>query len=279
MAMLLGLALVGGAVYVAVGQVDWSSLGQASTADLLKPAAAVAANLILTGLLLHVITRSFNAKPPVQANTMIKLVCVSGLLNMLPLRPGLLGRAAYLKAKHELPLHQSVLCLLITFILGGLVLGVTSAAVLLAPAEHAITAMWTVLVLLALISPLTGLVARRVLQRPIINSWLWTPLRIADMLAGGVKLYLAFKILGQPIAFEQALALRAVGSLVDMLPITPNGLGLREWVQGGLASWSNIAQGPVGIAASLIERAVEAIVLILLGLISMALLRRQPATS
>ncbi len=97
------------------------------------------------------------------------------------------------------------------------------------------------------------------------------------MLVGGVGLWLAFRIRGHELTFEQALAvgaIKAVGSLVDMLGITPNGLGLRELIIGGTTALANIAEGPVGVAASLFDRGIEAVVVVVAGLVSMAQLRR-----
>ncbi len=277
--LVLGLALIVAAVWTALARVDSSALGRAAPLDVALLALAVVANLVLTGLLFYVITLSFDADPPVDATTMIKLISASGLLNMLPLRPGLFGRAAYLNARHRLPISQSVLTLLVTFAVGGVVLGVTALAVLLSPADSQGTAMLAALVALLIISPLTGPIAQRVLRRQIVRGWAWLPLRLADMLVGGAKLYLAFRIIGHTVPFEQALAIRAVGSLIDMVPLTPNGLGLREWGQAALASLADMVEGPIGIAASLIDRAVEAIVLVVIGLICLTMLRRGPTAS
>ncbi len=68
------------------------------------------------------------------------------------------------------------------------------------------------------------------------------------------------------MTFEHALALRAIGSIIDMAGVTPNGLGLREWAM--------TAMYPPALAATVIERAIETIVLIVAGLMSITRLPR-----
>ena len=277
LALAAGLALLGAAAAMAVTQVDWPTLGDAPWWAAPAIATAVVGNLLLTAALFQVITRSFDAKPVVGLRLMLRLTCASALLNYLPLRPGLLGRATYLKYRRQLPIKQSVLILAITMAVGGVVLGATAAVVLAARPTARPMACVAVLVGLLILSALTGPLSRFVLRRPVVAAWAWLPLKVADMLVGGVRLWLAFRILGHELTFEQALAvgaIKAVGSLVDMLGITPNGLGLRELTIGGTTALANIAEGPVGVAASLFDRGIEAVVVVVAGLISMAQLRK-----
>ena len=104
----VGLILVAAAITVALRQVDWSLISKAGIWQLAALASAAAGNLLLSGLLFWTITRSFNAQPPVSFGKMLKLMCAAALVNYLPLRPGLVGRAAYLKLHHRLPLRKSV---------------------------------------------------------------------------------------------------------------------------------------------------------------------------
>jgi uncharacterized membrane protein YbhN (UPF0104 family) len=262
----VGLLLMMAAVFIAVRQADFGPLMTASPWTLLAIAALVMANLIVTAALFQIVTRSFDAEPPVGHGTMFKLICASGLLNYLPLRAGLLGRAAYLKAKHNLPLRQSVAILAVTMVVGTLVLGGTGVAVLLAGAGHRAIACAAALVVMFVLTPLTGPLASRLLRRRLFGAWTWLPLRAVDMLIGGAKLMLACQALDVQITFEHALALRAIGSLIDMVGVTPNGLGLREWAM--------TAMYPPALAAAVVERAVETVVLIVAGLISLARLPR-----
>lgn len=275
LALAAGLALLGAAVATATTKVDFSALGAAPWWAAPAMGLAILANLALTAALFGAVTRCFDADPPVDAGRMFQLICVSGVLNYLPLRPGLFGRAAYLKLRHQLPIRQSVLILVVTLAVGGIVLGSTALVVLAAAEQWRSAACAAVVVVLLLCSPLVGPVAQRLLRRPTVGAWTWLPLKIADMLVGGFKLWLALRVFGQTVTFEQALAVRAVGSVVDMLGLTPNGLGLREWSIGGLAALTGLTEGPhVAVAAALFERGLEAVVVVVTGLIAVAQLRR-----
>ncbi len=243
----VGLLLIGVAVYIAARQADFGPLASASPWTLAALAGLVVANLIVTAALFQIVTRSFDADPPVGHAVMFKLICASGLLNYLPLRAGLIGRAAYLKAKHNLPLRQSVIILGVILATGALVLGSAGAAVLLAGVAHRATACAAALLTMLALAPLTGPIASRVLRRRLFGAWTWLPLRAVDMLIGGAKLMLACHALDVPMTFEHALALRAIGSIIDMAGVTPNGLGLREWAM--------TAMYPPALAATVIASA------------------------
>jgi uncharacterized membrane protein YbhN (UPF0104 family) len=105
-----------------------------------------------------------------------------------------------------------------------------------------------------------------VLRRRVFGAWTWLPLRAVDMMIGGAKLMLACHALDVQISFEHALALRAVGSIIDMAGVTPNGLGLREWAM--------TAMYPPALAAAVVERAIETVVLIVAGLVCLSRLGR-----
>jgi hypothetical protein len=273
LALAAGLVLLIAAVLTAAKAADWSVIIQAPVWTIPAMAAALLANLVLTTALFWVITRSFDAQPPVGVKRMFQLTCGSSLLNYLPLRPGLLGRAAYLKREHQLPIAQSMLILAVTMGVGAVVLGASSVAVLVGGDRHG--AMMAVFVLIALLlaSPLAGPIAQRIMRRPMVMAWTWVPLKVADMLVGGFKLWLAFRVCGVSVRFDQALAMRAAASMVDMLGLTPNGVGLREWVIGMLTSLTSLIEGPIGMTAALFERAVEAVVVTVMGLIGLVQLR------
>ncbi len=266
----LGAALTLGAAALAWRGADFSPLASARAGWLVLLGVLVAGNLLLTGLLFWAVTLSFDAQPPVPVGRMVQLIAGSALLNYLPLRPGLVGRAAYLKMRHGLPLHQSVLILGVVLALGALVLGVPLLAVLLATPTAQDQAGMAVLVGLLLLTPLTGPLARRMLRRPIVGSWWWLPLRVLDLLVGAVRLWAAFAALGETITISQAIAAGAAGMFISQLGVTPNGLGLREWVIAGAAALVAPLHAPVGAAAALLDRAVELLVVLPLGGIALA---------
>jgi uncharacterized membrane protein YbhN (UPF0104 family) len=260
LALLIGVGLLIGAIIMASAQVDWSVLSDAQPWQLGVLAISVVGNLLASGMIWWVVTLSFSAKPKVQLPTMVALVCASGLLNYLPLRPGLVGRAAYLKMKHNLPVRQSMLILLTILTLSALVLGAAAAVAYWVPAD------WQYEVSLALLAVLTlalPAIAAKLLRRRIRAGWFWVPLRVADVLVTAVRLWVAFQVVGAPISYEQAVVAASAGAFVALLGPTPNGLGTREWTIGVITRAST---GDVGFAAAVVDRGVEAIVVVVLGL-------------
>ena len=264
LALLAGVALLIGAIVVAARDVDWSQLQNAEPWQIAALVAGVMLNLFLTGLLWWAVTLSFDAKPRVPISRMLALVAASGLLNYLPLRPGLFGRAAYLKAKHNLPLRQSVLALFVILGLSALVLGAAAAIAQFVPLPWYRQVSIAAALVMTLLAPIA---AGRLLRRRIVAGWLWVPLRILDVLVTAIRLWAAFAVVGHDLNFDHAVLAAAGGSFISLLGLTPNGIGMREWTIAGLTAAS---AGSIGFAAAVVDRAVEAIVVLALGLWSLA---------
>jgi len=267
----LGLALIAGAAVMAMEQINTSAMVTAELWKLVAIATAVVGNLVLTAGLFWIITLSFDAVPPVRLGRMTCLISVSALLNFLPLRPGLLGRAAYLKQHHALPLHQSVWILLSVLATGIVVLATSTLIVLAVPAWWNRLAM--ALTALAALTAITGPTAHWLLRRRISAAYLWIPLRTADMLLAALRLWLAFWIVQEPIAFDLAIVAGAAAVLVNLAGITPNGLGVREWVVAALVTATAQISTEAGLAAAIVDRAVEATAVAMAGLVSLHRLR------
>ncbi|MEX2214040.1 MAG: hypothetical protein WD768_07930 [Phycisphaeraceae bacterium] len=262
LALTLGVGLLVAAILMAALKVDWSRLGEAEPWHLASLAGCVAVNLLLSGLLWWSVTLSFDAKPRVPLGRMFALVCGSGLLNYLPLRPGLIGRAAFLKMKHNLPVRQSLAILAIIMSLAALVLGGAVAIVQFVPAYQYEVAL-AAAVITTLVAPLA---AGRLLKRKIELGWTWVPLRLADMLINALRLWIAFAVVGQDLSLDSAVLAASAGSFVSLLGLTPNGLGMREWTIAGVTAAS---VGPIGFAAAVIDRGIEAIIVTIFGLIAL----------
>jgi hypothetical protein len=274
-ALAVGLALLAWSVHYAGRQVDASVLRQADPAAVLGIAAAVLANLVLTGVLFWLVTRPFDARPTVGLVPMTALIAASALLNYLPLRPGLLGRAAYLKVRHDLPLRQSAMIFVIVSLLSGFILTATVLVVVGQVGGTPVRSLLLGLVGLLLLSPLSGVLGGRLLRRPMPGAWAWVAVKTADMLVNGLRLWLAFQIVGEPVPYALAVAMSAVGMVANFLvPLIPNGLGVREWLVGGMTALLLPLQAGTGVAATLVDRAVEAVVCVLVGLPATVWLRR-----
>jgi uncharacterized membrane protein YbhN (UPF0104 family) len=258
-ALACGVALVIGAIIQASTQVDWSHLQKAEPWQILVMIAAVCTNLVLMGVLWWVIILSFDARPKVGFYKMFALVCASGLLNYLPLRPGLFGRATYLKVKHNLPLRQSLISVIVVMGLATLVLGTSAAIVQFIPTSFQIIVGAVAFVTFCCVLPIA---AKRILKREIKKGWMWVPIRTADLLATSLRLWVVFQVIQEPITFDQAILAASAGLFVSLLGITPNGLGLREWAIAGATAH---VVGHAGFAAAVIDRGVEAIVVTVVG--------------
>jgi len=276
----IGVALTVAALVVAARHIDFARLASANPAWLGALALGVVGNIFATSAVFWVITRSFDATPPVGFGKMTQLIGASALLNYLPLMlpAGQVGRAAYLKVKNQLPLHQSFLIVMIVLGVSALVMVVAGASAALDPATIGLgTPMrWAFGAAgIALIALASGPVSRMTLRRKTWMAWTWAPLRAVDLLVISIRLYIAFQIVGQPVTFAHVVVAASAGMFVSLLPLTPNGLGLREWVVGALTEAMAPTTGGMGLAASVVDRGVEAVVLTVAGAWAMWKLKRE----
>jgi len=262
----VGLAMVVAALWYALAGVKWQVIADTPPMDFVMLAGLVVASVVLTGALFWQVNLSFDAKPPVALIRMIELIAASSLLNYLPLRPGLLGRAAYLKARHSMPLRQSVQVLLIVIGLSTVVAMLTVLVGVL-PADLRWYGGGGAVVI---VSAGTPPIARLLLRRRVTHAWAWIPMRCMELAVAAGRLWLAFAIVGSEIAYWQALIAAAGGFLVSLTGLTPNGLGLREWVVTALATMVSPALTAPAALATVIDRAAEAVVFAVVGLASLA---------
>ncbi len=296
---LLALGLLGACVWLAyagtrteTGESGFAHLADAEPMDAVYLAAAIVGQILLNGLAFWALTKPFRTTTPVGPGEMSALIAATSLLNYLPMRAGLIGRAAYLKQQHGMEYRVSVLMMMMAA--GG-----TSAIYLVVLAatlwRQAIDPLWWTALLTALafgtlITPLAArLVARltpgadvswfsRVGLAGFVGIFAVMCLRLVDLLVGAIRLYLAARILGQPIAYETAVVLGVAGMFVTLATPLPNGLGLREGLYGVLAKLGvggALLTGATGVAIGLIDRAVEAIVFTLTGFAALAFLHRR----
>jgi len=275
----VGLVLLLWAIIRAGGELAHLSLTGAHWGDLLMLAGLVGMNLFLTGALHWCVTLSFDARPPVRLGRMMELVVASALVNYLPLGwPGPAARSAYLKLRHQMPVRQSVLALGIVLGLSALLAAGVAALALLNypgkfPAELSGGPWGGALVGLVMLTLLVPPAVRRVFRRPVVWGWAWVPLKAADLAVGAGRLWLAFRVVGHPVGYFDALMLAAADMVVSMLAFTPNGLGLSEWAVGLLAQFLQLSTSPVGQLAKLLDRAVSVLIIIPTGLWALLRLR------
>lgn len=234
-------------------------------------------NWLLTSGVFSVLTRRFG---PVGWGEMSGLVASAWLLNLLPLRPGMLGRVAYHKTVHGVRVRDSAVVLLLAMICTAAAAAALVATVVLAGRLGLATAGSRVPVGFgALVAAPMGLaVAASVALRCREGRWplAWRvvvagALRYADVLVWTARYALVFDLAGQPVDLRQAAIVAAASQAAMAVPIQ---VGVREWivglagaaVAGQLGGGSAVNAAAPGVAADLLNRGAELAVLLPLGL-------------
>ena len=259
LALAVGLALLVAAVAAVVRQRDvigdaLAAVGHPSPGAVALLLVAVAANVALTGLVFSILMARHGR---VELLEMQALLAGATLLNFLPLRPGLFGRVAYHRAFNAIPATASVKTVVEAMVL--------SLAV----------ACYLVVVLVICGRGALPLWAGLGLPVPLLaGAVLWPRLR--RLAAAGLVRYLevgvwaaryaaAFALLGSPIEMASALAFACIACITMLVPLVGNGLGVREWATGAAAPLLTCYVVPLGLAAELVNRAGELLMVTLLG--------------
>ena len=208
---------------------------------------------------------------------MCGLICSACLLNYLPMRPGLVGRIAFHKLVHGVPVGSSVAvsAVLATMTVlsavhmlavgvafgGGRLAGV---AVLLGSA----VAVYAVAGYAADRSP-TGVVSRRDLRVAVL-------IRYGDMLVWALRMWVCFAIVGADLSPSAAVLIAAAAQLASLFPLTGAGLGVVEWAVGMVAAIVVVdATAEIGLAAALVSRSAELVAVVPSGLLGGAYIARR----
>jgi hypothetical protein len=208
------------------------------------------------------------------------LIGMAWLLNYLPMRPGLVGRVAYHKAVNGIAVRHSGRTLLEGMVITGIAsAGLLLGALLLRGVDAA--AAWTLLVAVPMLAGAAGGAAlwRR---RPLAARYCVAgSLRVLDMAVWACRYALAFALVDSPIELPAALVLAVASQFAMLIPIAGNGLGLREWLIGALAAGlpaamlGGDASLSQGLTADVLNRVVEVMVAIPLGLACLWIILRR----
>lgn len=209
------------------------------------------------------------------------LVGMAWLLNYLPMRPGMVGRVAYHKAVNGIPVKRTGQ----TLLEGGVITAVASVLLLLGALllrNVDATVAWILLITLPV---LAGGAGTAVLwrTRPITARYLAAAaLRIVDVAIWAGRYAVAFEVAGTSIGLPTALVLAVASQIAMLVPFAGNGLGLREWIIGALAAGLPAAMFggtdaglSQGLTADVLNRVVEVMVSIPVGLLGLAFIARR----
>jgi hypothetical protein len=234
---------------------DWTALAAL--------AAACALTQVLTSAVFWILMRRHGA---VAFGEMNALVAASTLGNYVPMQAGSVGRLAYHRAVHGIPVRTGLVAILQAMAATAMAACMVGAAALLARGAGA---PWWV----AAVVP--------VLWLPLAAAAPWRPfalvmaLRSAEVLAWALHAWAAFRLSGWPVTPDTAVGAALVASAANLVPFVGNGLGIREWAVALAAPVLGGYERDAGLAAELAGRAVDVMVALPLGLLATgALIRR-----
>lgn len=254
------IALLAASIVLIIGRRDMLTEARASLAHPSAPHAAVLGGgvlgcMVLTGALFSVLMSRYGR---VGLLEMQALVAASALVNFLPLRPGLLGRVVYHKAVNKIPPIDSVKTIIQAACLSVSVSAVVAAAVWLSALTH-----WPLGILVLAPFPMLAVAAWNGSMRILAIAAM---IRLAEVLLWALRDWAAFALIGSPIGADAALALACVSMIANLVPFVGNGLGLREWAIGLAAPMLIGCRLELGVTAELVNRAVEIVVVLVVGL-------------
>ncbi len=220
---------------------------------------SVAVNVVGTGMMFSVLMARYGRVGRLE---MQAIIATAALLNVLPLRPGLLGRIAWHKAVNEIPASATVV---VSLQAAGLSVGVAGYMALALLGAAAGVPLW---VSAGLPVPVLAALWRgRVAAAALV--------RYLEVLVLAARYHAAFALVGSPVEAEQALAFACVGVVAGLFPLLGNGLGVREWAVGAAAQGLTPYVLQQGLAADLLNRAAELLVVLVLGLAGAVWLARK----
>lgn len=273
----LGVGVLVAAVWAVASQREmldsaWASLRRTPVWMIVTLVGLPAANLAATAGVLTLLIRRHGR---VGMREMTALVASAWLLNYLPLRPGLVGRITYHKWVNGIGVRASVGVVLEAIACGAaaLVMLVAAGAVVARIEAHP-----AVLACAALTPSALAGIASTGLQGHNRMRAMALALRYLDTLLWVLRYLLVFRAIGVPVSFVQAAGAAAVSQAVLLVPIVGNGLGLREWAVGAVSSAMPVAEKGVrvtvtaGLAADLLNRALEVVAAVPIGLAGVAYL-------
>ncbi len=205
---------------------------------------------------------------------MFALIGSAWVLNLLPLKPGLIGRVGYHARYNAIGVPASIKIVLEAS--GAGLFGVFLLAYPLL--RDRVTSVWIDAVfaplwIIAICGGLWGLV------RPanLVASFLTTSMfRMVDAFAWTLRYGIILQLLGLPPDLGTAFLIAAAAQAAMYVPLVGNGLGVREWAVGSVASVVGNESGltkdiftrsmPTGLSIDLLNRAAEMLVLVPLGL-------------
>jgi hypothetical protein len=194
------------------------------------------------------------------------LVAASTLANYVPMQAGSIGRLAYHRTVHGVPVRATLVAILQAMAATAVATCAVGAAALLGTAANA--PWWAPALVSVVWLPLAIEPAWRTFALVMV-------VRTLEVLAWAVHAWAAFRLSGWDIAPQTAIGAALVASAANLVPFIGNGLGIREWAVALAAPVLGGYERDAGLAAELTGRAVDVAVAVPLGLASFAWLVRR----
>lgn len=285
-AFTLGLILLALALYVLIR--EGRTLRHGLDALAAAPGWMLAAALLLPLLNLAAASGSFwmltGRYARVRYGEMSALLAAAWLLNHLPLRPGMLGRIAYHKVVHGIPIRSSLAVLFQALGCAGAAMGMLLLAAVVSEAAGLGRAG-----AIALIAAPFALAvfAAAALRRRSGDLWRFpaaAAFRYLDVCIWCIRYALVFALVERPLTPPAAAAIALSGQAAMLSPVQ---LGLREWLVGFAAAMvpgaggesaalpSSVEELAPGLMVDVINRAAELSVAIPVGAVATAVMYRR----
>jgi hypothetical protein len=290
-ANIAGLALLGAAVFVVY--TSRAELGSAWDSARSAPAWLIVAvltlplvNWAITSVLFWTLMRRFGR---VGLWEMSALIGSAWLLNMLPMKPGFVGRVAYHKAISGVPVRTTLLVTLMALVSGSLgvllaVLGqIATDPVLRETVPPGKLVPIAIAFFVAALVPVGILWARRgsaAIGAHVGDVLIAILLRVVDTHVWALRYWLAFTLLGSEHPYGVCVVVSGVSQVAGQMPVQ---LGLREWSVGiatavlgpGGGGGGGKAAAVPGLSADILGRVCEVVCALPVGLVSFVWIHRR----
>lgn len=295
----VGAMLLAAAIWVVATQGPmlnnvWTSLRAAPFWMIIALVLLPLVNWALTSVVFWLLTRQHGR---VGLGEMAALIGSAWLLNMLPMKPGLVARVAYHRAISSISIVQSTVVLLQALVTGALAIVLCVGTVLVVDADlRAIISQQSRPVPILMIvtgAVLLAVLGARVLQRRVrttqgIRNTEYLPrlhvavvvvaVRILETGVWALRYGLCFAVIGVDVSWGVCVVIAGVSQLAGQSPVQ---FGVREWVVGISAAVLGAKAAPTaggaaigvagaatGLTVDLINRAAEVVCALPVGLFS-----------
>jgi hypothetical protein len=251
------LLVAGAIVAIARNQAILHSLSRALASPrwdaLAVLVATVLAQQVLTSTVFWMLMRRHG---PVGWGEMNALIASSTLANYVPLQAGSIGRLAYHKVVHGIPVKASLVVILVA--MGLVAVSLAALTVLGLWVSRAGAPWWWMATAPLGWAPLLAGPRTQAVGMCLV-------LRTTELLVIALQSWAAFRLSGWDITPMTAVGVAVVAGAANLTPFVGNGLGVREWAVGLAAPLLGGYETDAGLAAQLTGRAVDAVMAIAMG--------------